>query len=68
MIEKEDAMPDDGSVSIESVVDTASRMFLSVALLAVAFNLQRHIMIAGANIFAPVVIFIGRIIGAAIPI
>jgi hypothetical protein len=61
-------MPDDGNVSIESVVDTSSRMFLTVTLLTIAFVLQRHIMIRGANIFAAIVAFVGKLIGAIISI
>ncbi len=61
-------MPDDGNVSIESVVDTCSRMFLSVSLLTIAFVLQRHIMIQGANIFAAIAAFIGKIVGAIITV
>ncbi len=59
---------DEGTVSIESVVDTSSRMFLSVTLLTIAFALQRHIMIQGANIFAAIVAFVGKLIGAIISI
>ncbi len=59
---------DNGTVSIESVVDTCSRMFLSVALLTIAFVLQRHIMIQGANIFAAIAAFVGKIVGAIITV
>ncbi len=61
-------MSDEGNVSIESVVDTASRMFLSVTLLTIAFTLQRHIMIQGANIFASIIAFVGKLVGAIISI
>jgi len=55
-----------GSISIESTVDTAARVYLSVSFLALVFALQRSIMIQGANIYAAIANIIGKIIGAVI--
>jgi hypothetical protein len=57
-----------GSISIEATVDAAARVFLSVSFLGMVFSLQRHIMYQGANIFAAIASFVGKIIGAIITI
>ncbi|WAM22534.1 MAG: hypothetical protein OI715_00135 (plasmid) [Candidatus Methanoperedens sp.] len=57
-----------GSVSIEATVDTAARVFLSVSFLAMVFALQRSIIYQGANIYAALAVFLGKIIGAIITI
>ncbi len=57
-----------GAISIEATVDTAARVFLSVSFLAMVFSLQRNIIYQGANIYAALAAFIGKIIGAIITI
>ena len=59
---------DFGTITVESTVDGAARLYLSVSLLVMLFTLQRHILYVGANIYAGIARTLGKIIGTIIAI